>query len=97
MAELEAAVDAAESEEYDLQARVALLVQVVDLSFERHMASTLQTDPVVIRLVAQYELFQQLMERLSRSWPARMRAPRRACPQRYWRPQSEVPASTPSS
>lgn len=65
LAKLETAVDAAEAEKYDLQARDVLLTQVVDLAVERrHMVSTLQTDPVMIRLFAQHEPFQQLMERL---------------------------------
>ena len=42
-----------------------LLTHVIDLAVERrHMVTTLQGDPVVIRLLAQHEPFRLLMERL---------------------------------
>jgi AcrR family transcriptional regulator len=65
MAGLEAALEAAEAEEDSLQAREMLLTQVVDLAVERrHTVSTLQTDPVMVRLLAEHEPFQQLTDRL---------------------------------
>ena len=42
-----------------------LLTHVIDLAVERrHMVTTLQGDPVVIRLLAEHEPFRLLMERL---------------------------------
>jgi len=65
LARLEAALDAAEAEEGSLQAREVLLAQVIDLAVERRgMTSVLQTDPVMVRFLAEHEPFQQLMDRL---------------------------------
>lgn len=65
IARLAAAVDAAEAEECGPQAREVLLARVIDLAVERrHVVSTLQTDPVMIRFMARYEPFQRLMDRL---------------------------------
>jgi AcrR family transcriptional regulator len=65
LARLETAVEAAEAEPSRLRARQVLLSQVVDLAVERRrMASALQGDPVMIRLLASHQPFQQLMERL---------------------------------
>ena len=65
MARLEAALYVAEAEEHSLQAREVLLAQVIDLAVERRrMVSTLQTDPVMVRLLAEHEPFRQLMDRL---------------------------------
>lgn len=62
---LEVALEAAEAEESRLQARQVLLTKVIDLAVERRrMASALQGDPVMIRLLAEHEPFQQLMDRL---------------------------------
>lgn len=62
---LETALDAAEAEGSTVQARAVLLTQVIDLAIaRRRVASTLQSDPVVIRLLGQHEPFQRLMERL---------------------------------
>lgn len=62
---LEAAVEAAEAEDSRLQAREVLLTQVIDMAVDRRrMASALQGDPVMIRLLAEHPPFQQLMERL---------------------------------
>ena len=59
-----------------------LLTHVIDLAIaRRRVASTLQTDPVVVRLLGQHEPFQRLMERLfsvllgdSTDVPARVQA-----------------------
>ena len=65
LAKIEAALDTAEAapsrpEELDL-----LLTSVIDLAVERrHMVTTLQGDPVMIRLLAEHEPFRLLMERL---------------------------------
>ena len=65
LSRLEVAVEAAEAEASRLEARQVLLTQVIDLAVERRrMASALQGDPVMIRLLATHPPFQQLMERL---------------------------------
>jgi AcrR family transcriptional regulator len=62
---LEVALEAAEAEASQLEARQVLLSQVVDMAVERrHLASALQGDPVMIRLLASHPPFQELMERL---------------------------------
>jgi AcrR family transcriptional regulator len=67
MARLEAVLDAAEAEEGRPQALDLLLVRLVDLAVDhRHMVSTLQSDPVVIRLLAEHQPFRQSMDRLYR-------------------------------
>jgi AcrR family transcriptional regulator len=67
MAKLEAAVVAAEAEAGGPQALDLLLVRLVDLAVEhRRMVSMLQSDPVVVRLLAQHEPFRLLMDRLYR-------------------------------
>lgn len=65
LAGLAAAIDAAEAEESRLRGREVLLTQVIDLAVARRGAvSTLQTDPVMIRFLAEHEPFQRLMDRL---------------------------------
>lgn len=65
LARLETAVNAAEAEECSLRAREVLLTQVIDLAVaRRHMVSTLQSDPVMVRFLAQHEPFRKLMDRL---------------------------------
>ncbi len=65
LSRLEVALEAAEAEEGRLQARQVLLTQVIDLAVERRrMASALQGDPVMIRLLASHPPFQRLMERV---------------------------------
>jgi hypothetical protein len=62
---LEAAVDAAEAEPDRTRARELLLTQVIDLAVARRaMASALQGDPVMIRLLAEHPPFRDLMTRL---------------------------------
>lgn len=65
LARLAAAADAAEAAggESPSAAREALLTQVVDLAVERrHWVGALQTDPVMIRFLADHEPFQRLMD-----------------------------------
>jgi AcrR family transcriptional regulator len=65
LARLEVAVEAAEAEPSRLEGRRVLLAQVVDMAVERRrMASALQGDPVMIRLLGEHEPFQQLMARV---------------------------------
>jgi AcrR family transcriptional regulator len=65
LARLEEAVEAAEAEPSRLEGRRVLLAQVVDMAVERRrMASALQGDPVMIRLLGEHEPFQQLMARV---------------------------------
>ena len=65
---LEEALDAAEAEEFQPRVREALLTRVIDLAIERRgPASTLQFDPVIVRLLADHEPFERFMERLYRA------------------------------
>jgi AcrR family transcriptional regulator len=62
---LEEALEAAEAHDHRTQAREVLLTRVIDLAVERRgAASTLQFDPVVVRLLAEHEPFQQFIQRL---------------------------------
>jgi AcrR family transcriptional regulator len=65
MAHLEAALEAAEAEGTSRSARDALLSRVVGAAVERRRAvSTLQNDPVLVRLLAEHPPFQQLWARI---------------------------------
>ena len=65
MAKLESAVAAAEAEEDHAQALDLLLVRLIELAVEhRRLVSMLQSDPVVVRLLAEHEPFRQLMDRI---------------------------------
>ncbi len=67
LARLEAAVTAAEGEPDRARALEVLLREVVDLAVDRrNVVSALQTDPVVVRLLATHEPFPQLMGRADR-------------------------------
>ena len=67
LARLEPALDAAEAAERGPRALEALLTQVIDLAVERRrMVSTLEHDPVVVRLLAEHEPFQVFMKLLYR-------------------------------
>jgi AcrR family transcriptional regulator len=67
LARLEQALDAAEAEPDRPQALEMLLSRLVDLAVEnRSMISMLQSDPVMVRLVADYQPFRELMDRLHR-------------------------------
>lgn len=65
LAGLERAVEAAEAEPDRPKALELLMTQVVELAVSRRrMTSTLQSDPVMVRLLAGHPPFKQLMERL---------------------------------
>lgn len=62
---LEEALEAAEAHHHGTEAREVLLGRVIDLAIERRgAASTLQFDPVVVRLLAEQQQFQQFIARL---------------------------------
>lgn len=62
---LEEALEVAEAEEDRPRARELLLERVIDVAVERRgAASTLQFDPVVVRLLAEHRPFQQFIQRL---------------------------------
>jgi AcrR family transcriptional regulator len=62
---LDDALQAAEAEESPPRAREVLLTRVIDMAIERRRAAaTLQFDPVIIRLLADHEPFQQFLTRL---------------------------------
>ena len=62
---LDDALEAAEAEESRPRAREVLLSRVIDMAIERRQAAaTLQFDPVIIRLLAEHEPFQQFLTRL---------------------------------
>lgn len=62
---LEEALEAAEAEDHPPRARELLLDGVIDLAVKRRgAASTLQFDPVVVRLLAEHQPFQQFIQRL---------------------------------
>jgi AcrR family transcriptional regulator len=62
---LEEALEAAEAEGDGTRARLMLLERVIDVAIERRgAASTLQFDPVVVRLLAEHQPFQQFIQRL---------------------------------
>jgi AcrR family transcriptional regulator len=65
LGDLEEALEAAEAEDHPPRARELLLDRVIDLAVERRgAASTLQFDPVVVRLLAEQQPFQRFIERL---------------------------------
>ncbi|OSC39972.1 TetR/AcrR family transcriptional regulator [Mycobacterium decipiens] len=62
---LEEALESAEAHDHAPRARDVLLRRVIDLAIERRgAAATLQFDPVVVRLLAEHEPFQQFIQRL---------------------------------
>jgi AcrR family transcriptional regulator len=62
---LEEALEAAEAHDQRSRAREVLLDRVIDVAVERRgAASTLQFDPVIVRLLAEHEPFQQFIRRL---------------------------------
>jgi AcrR family transcriptional regulator len=65
LGKLKDALEAAEAQPSGKRSREALLAAVIDLAVEdRRLASTLQFDPVVVRLLSQHPPFQQFMTRL---------------------------------
>ncbi|KZS70515.1 TetR family transcriptional regulator [Mycobacterium kansasii] len=62
---LEEALEAAETQAHQPRARELLLQRVIDVAVERRgAASTLQFDPVIVRLLAEHQPFQQFIARL---------------------------------
>lgn len=62
---LEEALEAAEAEPNRTAARELLLTRVVELAVERRrMVSVLQFDPVIVRVLAEYQPFQRFIDRL---------------------------------
>jgi AcrR family transcriptional regulator len=62
---LDDALEAAEAEQSRPRAREVLLSRVIDVAIERRRATaTLQFDPVIIRLLAEHQPFQQFITRL---------------------------------
>ncbi|WP_068188496.1 TetR/AcrR family transcriptional regulator [Mycobacterium sp. UM_CSW] len=62
---LEEALEAAEAHDHRSTAREVLLDRVIDVAVERRgAASTLQFDPVIVRLLGEHEPFQQFIQRL---------------------------------
>lgn len=62
---LEEALEAAEAQDHPSRARELLLDRVIELAVERRgAASTLQFDPVIVRLLAAHVPFQQFIQRL---------------------------------
>jgi AcrR family transcriptional regulator len=62
---LDDALEAAEAEVSRPRAREMLLTRVIDMAVERRQAAaTLQFDPVIVRLLAEHEPFQQFLTRL---------------------------------
>jgi AcrR family transcriptional regulator len=62
---LEEALEAAEAEQSQPRARELLLDAVIDLAVKRRgAASTLQFDPVIVRLLAEQDQFQHFIQRL---------------------------------
>jgi AcrR family transcriptional regulator len=65
LARLEDALAAAEAIDNPLKARELLLTRVIDHAVEhRRAASTLQFDPIIVRLLSGHEPFQSFIERL---------------------------------
>jgi AcrR family transcriptional regulator len=65
LGKLEDALEAAEAEEDALRARKVLLTRVIDMAIDRRGAvRTMQSDPVIIRLLGEHEPFQQFISRL---------------------------------
>ncbi|MFZ0832675.1 MAG: helix-turn-helix domain-containing protein [Mycobacterium sp.] len=65
LANLEDALEAAEAEDDPLRARKVLLTRVIDTAVERRgWVRMLQNDPVIVRLLGEYEPFRQFISRL---------------------------------
>lgn len=65
LGKLEDALEAAEAEDDPLRARKVLLTRVIDMAIDRRGAvRTMQSDPVIIRLLGEHEPFQQFISRL---------------------------------
>jgi AcrR family transcriptional regulator len=65
LARLEAALEEAEAAEDPVQARELLLNRVIEMAVEqRRMVGVMQSDPVIIRFLAEHKPFQAFLERL---------------------------------
>ena len=65
LARLEDALEAAEAEKERPRARELLLNAVIDMAVEqRGMVAIMQSDPVIIRFLAEHKPFQRFLERL---------------------------------
>ena len=65
LGKLEEALEAAEAEDDPLRARKVLLTRVIDMAVERRgWVRTLQSDPVIVRLLGEHEPFRQFISRL---------------------------------
>ena len=65
LARFEGALEAAEAEKDGPRARELLLKRVIDVAIEeRNMVSILQSDPVIIRFLAEHKPFQQFLARV---------------------------------
>lgn len=65
LAKLQDALDAAEAEPQHTRARSLLLAAVIDMAVtRRRWVSTLQHDPVIVRLLAEHQPFQAFINRL---------------------------------
>ncbi|GAS92517.1 TetR/AcrR family transcriptional regulator [Mycolicibacterium brisbanense] len=65
LGQLEDALEAAEAQGSPVRAREVLLTRIIEMAVaRRRAASTLQFDPVVVRLLAEHQPFQQFIERL---------------------------------
>ncbi|MCW2589055.1 MAG: transcriptional regulator, TetR family [Mycobacterium sp.] len=65
LAQLEDALEAAEAEPERPQARYVLLSRLIDIAVaRRRWIATLQTDPVIVRLLGEHEPFRAFMGRL---------------------------------
>jgi AcrR family transcriptional regulator len=65
LGQLEPALEAAEAEQLRPRAREVLLTAVIDMAvYRRRWVTTLQFDPVIVRLLAEHKPFQHFIERL---------------------------------
>jgi AcrR family transcriptional regulator len=65
LAALEAAIEAAEAEGRSVRAREVLLEQIIDLAIERRrIVGLLQSDPVMVRFLAEHEPYRRVIDRL---------------------------------
>lgn len=65
LAQLEGALEAAESEPERPQARYLLLTRLIDIAVaRRRWIATLQNDPVIVRLLGEHEPFRQFISRM---------------------------------
>ena len=67
LARLEAVIDIAEAVPSPSRGREVLVREIVDLTVDRrHTASTILSDPIIVRLFAEHDELRRVMHRLSR-------------------------------